>query len=131
MVGDDGQVRVRFQTILTIFHIIRYLFEHTDIPTMRPAENVGLQVRYLIDRAYEHDDCLSLDDVESVFKGVTYNGLGEVKTNPIHTIIEEARPKVCLVHNNMTHTILYNCPSSALSSKPVVLKVSLNCLCLL
>jgi hypothetical protein len=98
MVGDDGQVRVRFETISTLFHIIRYLFEHTDIPTMRPAENVGLQVRYLIERAYEHDDCLSLDDVESVFKGVTYNGLGEVKTHPIHTIIEEARPKVCLIY---------------------------------
>ena len=52
-------------------------------------------MRYLIEKAFEHDDCLSLDDVESVFKGVTYNGLGEVKTHPIHTIIEEARPKVC------------------------------------
>lgn len=32
----------------------RYLFEHPDIPTMRPAENVGLQVRYLIERAFDH-----------------------------------------------------------------------------
>jgi hypothetical protein len=55
-------------------------------------------VRYLIERAFDHDDCLSLDDVESVFKGVTYNGLGEVKTHPIHTIIEEARPKVFLIY---------------------------------
>ena len=32
----------------------RYLFEHPDIPTMRPAENVGLQVRYLIERAFDN-----------------------------------------------------------------------------
>ena len=72
----------------------RYLFEHPDIPTMRPAENVGLQVRYLIERAFDHDDCLSLDDIECVYENITYNGLGQVKTQPIHTIIEEARPKV-------------------------------------
>ena len=72
----------------------RYLFEHPNIPTMRPAENVGLQVRYLIERAYDHDDCLSLEDIETVFQNVTYDGLGQIKTNPVHTIIEEARPKV-------------------------------------
>ena len=72
----------------------RYLFEHPDIPTVRPAENVGLQVRYLIGRAFDHDDCLSIDDVECVYKDVTYDGFGNIKTNPTHTIIEEARPKV-------------------------------------
>ena len=61
---------------------------------MRPAENVGLQVRYLIGKAFDHDDCLALEDVECVYKDVTFNGLGEVKTHPIHSIIEEARPKV-------------------------------------
>ena len=61
---------------------------------MRPAENVGLQVRYLIERAFDHDDCLSLDDIECVYKNITYDGLGQVKALPIHTIIEEARPKV-------------------------------------
>ena len=77
--------------------IDRYLFEHSNIPTMRPAENVGLQVRYLIEKAYDHDDCLSLDDVECVYKNVTYNGFGEIKINPVHTIIEEAKPKVFTV----------------------------------
>ena len=48
----------------------------------------------MIEQAFEHNDCLSLDDVESVYKGVTYNGLGEVKQHPIHTIIEEAKPNV-------------------------------------
>ena len=61
---------------------------------MRPAENVGLQVRYLIERAFDHDDCLSIDDIECVYKNITYDGLGCVKSQPIHTIIEEARPKV-------------------------------------
>ena len=77
--------------------IDRYLFEHSNIPTMRPAENVGLQVRYLIDKAYDHDDCLSLDDVECVYKNVTYNGFGEIKISPFLTIIEEAKPKVFTV----------------------------------
>ena len=72
----------------------RYLFEHPDITTMRPAENVGLQVRYLIERAFDHDDCLSLEDVECVYKSITFNGLGQVKDQLIHTVIEEARPKV-------------------------------------
>lgn len=72
----------------------RYLFDHPNIPIMRPAENVGLQVRFLIENAYNHDDCISLGDVECVYQNVVYNGLGEVKSNPIHTIIEEARPKV-------------------------------------
>ena len=81
-------------SLFLIFLFPRYLFEHTDIPTLRPAENVGLQVRYLINQAFEHDDCLSLEDVECVYKDVTYDGLGQVKSHPLHTIIEEARPKV-------------------------------------
>ena len=51
-------------------------------------------MRYLIERAFDHDDCLSLDDIECVYKDITYDGLGQVKAHPIHTIIEEARPKV-------------------------------------
>ena len=72
----------------------RYLFDHPNIPTMQPAENVGLQVRYLIEKAFDHDDCLALEDVECVYKDVTFDGLGHIKTEPVHTIIEEARPKV-------------------------------------
>ena len=72
----------------------RYLFDHPDIPTMQPAENVGLQVRYLIEKAFDHDDCLALEDIECVYKDITFDGLGNVKIDPVHTIIEEARPKV-------------------------------------
>ena len=87
--------------------IDRYLFEHPNIPTKRPAENVGLQVRYLIDGAYNHDDCIALEDIECVYKEVTYNGLGEIKEHPVHTIIEEARPKVINKNNFVTLVYLY------------------------
>ena len=70
---------------------------------MRPAENVGLQVRYLIGQAFEHDDCLSLDDVECVYKDVTYDGLGHVKSHPVHVIVEEARPKVWEINRLTTN----------------------------
>ena len=85
---------------------IRYIFEHPNIPTVRPAENVGLQVRFLIDNAFHNNDCISLEDVESVYQDVVYNGLGEVKSNPIHTIIEEARPKVSLFSLYCDKTIM-------------------------
>ena len=62
--------------------IDRYLFEHPNIPTMRPAENVGLQVRYLIERAFDHDDCLSLDDIECVYKNITYDGPKVISLEP-------------------------------------------------
>ena len=84
----------------------RYIFEHPNIPTLRPAENVGLQVRFLIDNAFHNNDCISLEDVESVYQDVVYNGLGEVKSNPIHTIIEEARPKVSLLSLYCDKTIM-------------------------
>ena len=83
----------------------RYLFENTDIPIMRPAENVGLQVKYLIERSFDHDDTLAFEDIECVYKNVTFNGLGEIKENPIHTIIEEARPKVYNVHKGTVHIL--------------------------
>ena len=87
----------------------RYIFEHPNIPTVRPAENVGLQVRFLIDNAFHNNDCISLEDVESVYHDVVYNGLGEVKSNPIHTIIEEARPKVSFFYVAYFVTKLLRC----------------------
>ena len=84
----------------------RYIFEHPNIPCVRPAENVGLQVRFLIDNAFQNNDCISLEDVESVYQDVVYNGLGEVKSNPIHTIVEEARPKVSLFFPYCDKTII-------------------------
>ena len=52
-------------------------------------------MRYLIERAQENYDCLNLEDIECVYPDVVFNGLGEVKSDPVHMIIEEAKPKVC------------------------------------
>ena len=48
----------------------------------------------MINQAWGNGDCLSLEDIESVYPDYTFNGMGEEKRNPIHTIIEEAKPKV-------------------------------------
>ena len=53
-----------------------------------------LQVRYLIEQARENGDNLNLADVECVYPDVVFNGLGEVKSSPVHMIVEEAKPKV-------------------------------------
>jgi hypothetical protein len=42
-----------------------------------------------------------------VYKNVTYKGLGEIKDLPIHTIIEEARPKVGNILGIFCHIELY------------------------
>ena len=51
-------------------------------------------MKYLFDRAQENNGTIKLDDIESVYHDFVFNGLGEIKENPIHTVIEEARPKV-------------------------------------
>ena len=53
-----------------------------------------MQVKYLLERAQANNGSIQLEDVESVYKNYVFDGFGEVKKNPVHTIIEEARPKV-------------------------------------
>ena len=53
-----------------------------------------MHVKYLLERAQANNGRIQLEDVESVYKNYVFDGFGEVKKNPVHTIIEEARPKV-------------------------------------
>ena len=85
-----------FDNHLWIDFVLRLLVDQRDtILKQRPARNIGLAFSYLQERSFHTLGRLNLDDIEMVYPHVVYNGYGDVKSSPIHTLVPEAFPAKC------------------------------------
>ena len=91
--GSFPQLQVPVDNAHWCAFVPKLLLENKEsIFHQRPARNIAIQYCYLEEMSFENDGRIRLEDLEVVYRNIVYNGLGEVKDRPIHTIVEEAYP---------------------------------------
>ena len=62
----------------------------------RLARNTGLQIDYLLEKSFETNGALRVENVECVYPNIVFDGFGQVKAIPIHCLAPSALPKKML-----------------------------------